>query len=140
MTLSLRFIRKVKDVVCLLLQCACKGRCSNKQCRCRKGKMTCGENCQCDHEKCRNLDNHGPAEVTYLIILLTYNLMFEMPEGWDVLTSHTADNSELYTVTYWCFIFPCFSVAVRPQQIILKDNVNSFMCINIIVMISNNSM
>ncbi|XP_029030298.1 kinesin family member 4 isoform X2 [Betta splendens] len=42
--------------------CACKGRCSNKQCRCRKGKMTCGENCQCDHDKCRNLDNQVPAE------------------------------------------------------------------------------
>ncbi|XP_042355928.1 kinesin family member 4 [Plectropomus leopardus] len=42
--------------------CACKGRCSNKQCRCRKGKTTCGENCQCDHEKCRNMDNRGPAE------------------------------------------------------------------------------
>uniref|UniRef100_A0AAQ5Z2B6 Kinesin motor domain-containing protein n=1 Tax=Amphiprion ocellaris TaxID=80972 RepID=A0AAQ5Z2B6_AMPOC len=41
----------------LSLQCACKGRCGNKQCRCRKGKMTCGENCQCDHEKCRNMDN-----------------------------------------------------------------------------------
>uniref|UniRef100_A0A8C3B3U5 Kinesin family member 4 n=1 Tax=Cyclopterus lumpus TaxID=8103 RepID=A0A8C3B3U5_CYCLU len=38
-------------------ECACKGRCGNKQCRCRKGKMTCGENCQCDHEKCRNMDN-----------------------------------------------------------------------------------
>ncbi|XP_031713116.1 kinesin family member 4 [Anarrhichthys ocellatus] len=37
--------------------CACKGRCGNKQCRCRKGKLTCGENCQCDHEKCRNMDN-----------------------------------------------------------------------------------
>ncbi|KAG5843203.1 hypothetical protein ANANG_G00148260 [Anguilla anguilla] len=36
--------------------CACKGRCSNKMCRCRKGKMTCGENCLCDHEKCRNLE------------------------------------------------------------------------------------
>ncbi|KAJ8266922.1 hypothetical protein GJAV_G00136210 [Gymnothorax javanicus] len=36
--------------------CACKGRCSNKMCRCRKGKMTCGENCLCDHDKCRNLD------------------------------------------------------------------------------------
>ncbi|KAJ7996792.1 hypothetical protein DPEC_G00240700 [Dallia pectoralis] len=36
--------------------CACKGRCGNKLCRCRKGKMTCGENCQCDHEKCRNMD------------------------------------------------------------------------------------
>ncbi|XP_060941533.1 kinesin family member 4 [Limanda limanda] len=42
--------------------CACKGRCSNKQCRCRKGKMTCGENCQCDHEKCRNMDSQGPSE------------------------------------------------------------------------------
>ncbi|XP_008288314.1 kinesin family member 4 [Stegastes partitus] len=42
--------------------CACKGRCGNKQCRCRKGKMTCGENCQCDHEKCRNMENLAPAE------------------------------------------------------------------------------
>lgn len=41
--------------------CACKGRCSNKQCRCRKGKMTCGENCQCDHEKCRNMDQAEDA-------------------------------------------------------------------------------
>uniref|UniRef100_A0A665XCV1 Chromosome-associated kinesin KIF4-like n=1 Tax=Echeneis naucrates TaxID=173247 RepID=A0A665XCV1_ECHNA len=47
----------------LFIQCACKGRCSNKQCRCRKGKMTCGENCQCDHEKCRNMDKQPPAEV-----------------------------------------------------------------------------
>lgn len=46
------------------LQCVCKGRCSNKQCRCRKGKMSCGENCQCDHEKCRNMDNQAPAGVT----------------------------------------------------------------------------
>lgn len=37
--------------------CSCKGRCSNKLCRCRKGKVTCGENCQCDHDKCRNMDN-----------------------------------------------------------------------------------
>ncbi|XP_058484145.1 kinesin family member 4 [Solea solea] len=44
--------------------CACKGRCGNKQCRCRKGKMTCGENCQCDHEKCRNMENQAPAEDT----------------------------------------------------------------------------
>uniref|UniRef100_A0A4W5MSX2 Kinesin family member 4 n=1 Tax=Hucho hucho TaxID=62062 RepID=A0A4W5MSX2_9TELE len=43
--------------VFLFLQCACKGRCGNKLCRCRKGKMSCGENCQCDHEKCRNMDN-----------------------------------------------------------------------------------
>uniref|UniRef100_A0A665XB48 Chromosome-associated kinesin KIF4-like n=1 Tax=Echeneis naucrates TaxID=173247 RepID=A0A665XB48_ECHNA len=44
--------------------CACKGRCSNKQCRCRKGKMTCGENCQCDHEKCRNMDKHQTESVS----------------------------------------------------------------------------
>ncbi|XP_072302654.1 kinesin family member 4 [Eucyclogobius newberryi] len=41
--------------------CSCKGHCSNKLCRCRKGKMTCGENCQCDHEKCRNMDNNGSS-------------------------------------------------------------------------------
>ncbi|KAJ0004319.1 hypothetical protein NQD34_010533 [Periophthalmus magnuspinnatus] len=41
--------------------CSCKGRCSNKLCRCRKGKMACGENCQCDHEKCRNMENNGSA-------------------------------------------------------------------------------
>uniref|UniRef100_A0A669CKZ7 Kinesin family member 4 n=1 Tax=Oreochromis niloticus TaxID=8128 RepID=A0A669CKZ7_ORENI len=53
-----------------LSMCACKGRCSNKQCRCRKGKMTCGENCQCDHEKCRNMDNQVPAEVGFFILAL----------------------------------------------------------------------
>ncbi|MBN3303429.1 kinesin family member 4 [Amia ocellicauda] len=36
--------------------CACKGRCSNKLCRCRKGKTNCGENCQCDPARCRNLE------------------------------------------------------------------------------------
>uniref|UniRef100_A0A1A8NES5 Kinesin family member 4A n=2 Tax=Nothobranchius rachovii TaxID=451742 RepID=A0A1A8NES5_9TELE len=45
-----------------LTGCACKGRCSNKYCRCRKGKMTCGENCQCDHEKCRNMNSQANAE------------------------------------------------------------------------------
>ncbi|TRY62448.1 hypothetical protein DNTS_035802 [Danionella cerebrum] len=37
--------------------CACRGRCVNKLCRCRKGKITCGENCLCDHDKCRNMEN-----------------------------------------------------------------------------------
>ncbi|XP_028824462.1 kinesin family member 4 [Denticeps clupeoides] len=36
--------------------CSCKGRCGNKLCRCRKGRVTCGENCQCDRSKCRNVD------------------------------------------------------------------------------------
>uniref|UniRef100_A0A671TPU8 Kinesin family member 4 n=1 Tax=Sparus aurata TaxID=8175 RepID=A0A671TPU8_SPAAU len=35
-------------------------RCVNKQCKCRKGKLACGENCQCDHEKCRNMDVQVP--------------------------------------------------------------------------------
>uniref|UniRef100_A0A673BAG2 Chromosome-associated kinesin KIF4-like n=1 Tax=Sphaeramia orbicularis TaxID=375764 RepID=A0A673BAG2_9TELE len=46
--------------------CACKGRCSNKLCRCRKGKLTCGENCQCDHEKCRNMDDKVSAKVSII--------------------------------------------------------------------------
>uniref|UniRef100_A0A6Q2XZJ4 Kinesin motor domain-containing protein n=1 Tax=Esox lucius TaxID=8010 RepID=A0A6Q2XZJ4_ESOLU len=44
--------------------CACKGRCGNKLCRCRKGKMTCGENCQCDQEKCRNMDSQKSSIVS----------------------------------------------------------------------------
>ncbi|KAJ8348529.1 hypothetical protein SKAU_G00271180 [Synaphobranchus kaupii] len=44
-----------------LTGCACKGRCNNKMCRCRKGKMTCGENCLCHREKCRNLETASPA-------------------------------------------------------------------------------
>ncbi|XP_030217030.1 kinesin family member 4 isoform X1 [Gadus morhua] len=42
--------------------CACKGRCNNKQCRCRKGKTTCGENCQCNHARCRNLEPPGAED------------------------------------------------------------------------------
>uniref|UniRef100_A0A3B5L5R5 Kinesin motor domain-containing protein n=1 Tax=Xiphophorus couchianus TaxID=32473 RepID=A0A3B5L5R5_9TELE len=56
--------KSVNAKFCAFVQCACKGRCSNKQCRCRKGKMTCGENCQCDHEKCRNLDSQAAAAVS----------------------------------------------------------------------------
>ncbi|KAI4882516.1 hypothetical protein NFI96_018904 [Prochilodus magdalenae] len=44
--------------------CACKGRCVNKLCRCRKGRITCGENCLCDHEKCRNMENHSSVDMT----------------------------------------------------------------------------
>ncbi|XP_060792516.1 kinesin family member 4 [Neoarius graeffei] len=43
--------------------CACKGRCVNKLCRCRKGRMTCGENCLCDREKCRNMDTCSSMDV-----------------------------------------------------------------------------
>ncbi|XP_073680996.1 kinesin family member 4 [Garra rufa] len=44
--------------------CACRGRCVNKLCRCRKGKMTCGENCLCDPEKCRNMENRSNVDQT----------------------------------------------------------------------------
>ncbi|XP_061660072.1 kinesin family member 4 isoform X2 [Syngnathoides biaculeatus] len=42
--------------------CSCKGCCINNYCRCRKGKMTCSEKCQCDREKCRNTENPLVAE------------------------------------------------------------------------------
>ncbi|KAJ8412438.1 hypothetical protein AAFF_G00127740 [Aldrovandia affinis] len=48
--------RKISKKNSKVTGCVCKGRCGNKMCRCRKGKMTCGENCQCDHEKCRNIE------------------------------------------------------------------------------------
>uniref|UniRef100_A0A3Q3LI65 Kinesin family member 4 n=1 Tax=Mastacembelus armatus TaxID=205130 RepID=A0A3Q3LI65_9TELE len=47
--------------------CACKGHCSNRMCRCRKGQMACGENCQCNRDKCRNMNDQTPAEVTGLL-------------------------------------------------------------------------
>ncbi|XP_036595981.1 chromosome-associated kinesin KIF4A [Trichosurus vulpecula] len=34
--------------------CSCKGWCGNKQCGCRKLKIVCGEDCNCDPAKCRN--------------------------------------------------------------------------------------
>ncbi|XP_076850877.1 kinesin family member 4 [Brachyhypopomus gauderio] len=43
--------------------CACKGRCINKLCSCRKGKMTCGQNCLCDHDRCRNMESGDGADV-----------------------------------------------------------------------------
>ncbi|XP_057677097.1 kinesin family member 4 [Corythoichthys intestinalis] len=42
--------------------CCCKGSCINNHCRCRKGKMTCSENCQCDHQKCQNTDERFATE------------------------------------------------------------------------------
>lgn len=70
-----------------LFQCACKGRCINKQCRCRKGKMTCGENCQCDHEKCRNMEERSPAVVTdsdQNTLLPTFQPVADR-QGWSLL-------------------------------------------------------
>uniref|UniRef100_A0A4W5Q7K5 Kinesin family member 4 n=1 Tax=Hucho hucho TaxID=62062 RepID=A0A4W5Q7K5_9TELE len=68
-TVGLEMVRSLSCIcsvlkVCIFVKCACKGRCGNKVCRCRKGKMTCGENCQCDHEKCRNIDNQRSSTVS----------------------------------------------------------------------------
>uniref|UniRef100_A0A4W3I567 Kinesin family member 4B n=1 Tax=Callorhinchus milii TaxID=7868 RepID=A0A4W3I567_CALMI len=40
--------------------CSCKGRCANKQCKCRKQRADCGEHCKCDAEHCRNPDYISP--------------------------------------------------------------------------------
>uniref|UniRef100_UPI00398F0F6D kinesin family member 4 n=1 Tax=Pristiophorus japonicus TaxID=55135 RepID=UPI00398F0F6D len=37
--------------------CSCKGRCANKQCRCRKNKLDCGAHCKCIANQCRNRVN-----------------------------------------------------------------------------------
>uniref|UniRef100_A0A671MZ46 Kinesin-like protein n=1 Tax=Sinocyclocheilus anshuiensis TaxID=1608454 RepID=A0A671MZ46_9TELE len=69
-------------------KCACRGRCVNKLCRCRKGKMTCGENCLCDHEKCRNMENR--SNVVSRICSFKEPGVVCLPCGWpipDVISS-----------------------------------------------------
>lgn len=44
--------------------CSCKGFCGNKLCRCRKGKLGCGENCHCDPAKCRNMELSTSVDVS----------------------------------------------------------------------------
>ncbi|XP_051877994.1 kinesin family member 4 [Pristis pectinata] len=34
--------------------CSCKGRCANKQCKCRKNKLDCGDHCKCITNQCHN--------------------------------------------------------------------------------------
>uniref|UniRef100_A0A8C7KPH2 Kinesin family member 4 n=1 Tax=Oncorhynchus kisutch TaxID=8019 RepID=A0A8C7KPH2_ONCKI len=73
--------------VCIFVKCACKGRCGNKLCRCRKGKMTCGENCKCDHEKCRNIGNQRSSTVSskipYVLVRKTVSVSAEEEEEED---------------------------------------------------------
>uniref|UniRef100_A0A8C8H6R4 Kinesin motor domain-containing protein n=1 Tax=Oncorhynchus tshawytscha TaxID=74940 RepID=A0A8C8H6R4_ONCTS len=70
--------------VCIFVKCACKGRCGNKLCRCRKGKLTCGENCKCDHEKCRNIGNQRSSTVSskipYVLVRKTVSVSAEEEE------------------------------------------------------------
>uniref|UniRef100_A0A8C7YJH3 Kinesin family member 4 n=1 Tax=Oryzias sinensis TaxID=183150 RepID=A0A8C7YJH3_9TELE len=74
-------------------ECACKGRCSNKQCRCRKGKMTCGENCLCDHQKCRNMD-------TLTEVCQTESVSRDSPSLPDPTGLSTADLKDRTTVSF----------------------------------------
>uniref|UniRef100_A0A671MXJ9 Kinesin-like protein n=1 Tax=Sinocyclocheilus anshuiensis TaxID=1608454 RepID=A0A671MXJ9_9TELE len=77
-------------------QCACRGRCVNKLCRCRKGKMTCGENCLCDHEKCRNMENR--SNVVSRICSFKEPGVVCLPCGWpipDVISSEIGDIGHL---------------------------------------------
>ncbi|XP_041111481.1 chromosome-associated kinesin KIF4-like [Polyodon spathula] len=46
------------------LGCSCKGFCGNKLCRCRKGKLGCGDNCHCDPAKCRNMELSTSVDVS----------------------------------------------------------------------------
>uniref|UniRef100_A0A8C7VW97 Kinesin family member 4 n=1 Tax=Oncorhynchus mykiss TaxID=8022 RepID=A0A8C7VW97_ONCMY len=70
--------------VCIFVKCACKGRCGNKLCRCRKGKMTCADNCKCDHEKCRNIGNQRSSTVSskipYVLVRKTVSVSAEEEE------------------------------------------------------------
>ncbi|KAM6322964.1 chromosome-associated kinesin KIF4A [Podargus strigoides] len=49
-------VKGVKGAKKSMMGCSCKGRCGNKQCGCRKQKVSCTEGCGCDSTKCRNRD------------------------------------------------------------------------------------
>ncbi|NXN17949.1 KIF4 protein, partial [Indicator maculatus] len=40
--------------------CSCRGRCSNRQCGCRKQKLGCSQGCNCDSARCRNRGTDFP--------------------------------------------------------------------------------
>ncbi|XP_078067560.1 kinesin family member 4 isoform X1 [Mustelus asterias] len=48
---------KMKENKKTNLGCCCKGRCANKQCKCRKNKLDCGEHCKCVAKHCHNRAN-----------------------------------------------------------------------------------
>lgn len=45
---------KVKGIKKANLGCSCKGRCANRQCKCRKNKSDCGDHCKCVAGQCHN--------------------------------------------------------------------------------------
>lgn len=73
--------------------CSCKGRCGNRLCRCRKGKVTCGENCQCDHEKCRNMGDKDSAAKDSS---QTENALKEIPVSPRNVESVSPDNTTFF--------------------------------------------
>uniref|UniRef100_A0A8C4V5D0 Kinesin family member 4A n=1 Tax=Falco tinnunculus TaxID=100819 RepID=A0A8C4V5D0_FALTI len=53
-------VKVVKGAKRSTMGCSCKGWCGNRQCGCRKQKMSCTEGCSCDSAKCRNRDRGFP--------------------------------------------------------------------------------
>ncbi|XP_056216157.1 chromosome-associated kinesin KIF4A isoform X2 [Falco biarmicus] len=53
-------VKVVKGAKRSMMGCSCKGWCGNRQCGCRKQKMSCTEGCSCDSAKCRNRDRGFP--------------------------------------------------------------------------------
>ncbi|XP_078403096.1 kinesin family member 4 isoform X2 [Cetorhinus maximus] len=54
---------KMKENKKTSLGCSCKGRCANKQCRCRKNKLDCGDHCRCIANHCHNRVNMPQDDV-----------------------------------------------------------------------------
>ncbi|XP_041051812.1 kinesin family member 4 isoform X2 [Carcharodon carcharias] len=54
---------KMKENKRTSLGCSCKGRCANKQCRCRKNKLDCGDHCRCIANHCHNRVNMPQDDV-----------------------------------------------------------------------------
>ncbi|XP_072451302.1 kinesin family member 4 isoform X3 [Chiloscyllium punctatum] len=54
---------KMKENKKANLGCSCKGRCANKQCKCRKNRMDCGDHCKCIANHCHNRVNVNQDDV-----------------------------------------------------------------------------
>ncbi|XP_064015063.1 chromosome-associated kinesin KIF4A isoform X2 [Pogoniulus pusillus] len=52
--------KTVKGVKKSMPGCSCRGRCSNRQCGCRKQKLDCTGGCSCDSDRCRNRGTDSP--------------------------------------------------------------------------------
>uniref|UniRef100_A0A7N8YIG1 Kinesin family member 4 n=1 Tax=Mastacembelus armatus TaxID=205130 RepID=A0A7N8YIG1_9TELE len=79
-------LQRLKVQVCL----DCK---HNRMCRCRKGQMACGENCQCNRDKCRNMNDQTPAEVS-----LNFSVWLDMKMSED--EDKSGEEEEKTTVSF----------------------------------------